>query len=79
MEQARLLITPEEAKELILKRWQTVLHQSINGYLETHSRQLLIAIEQLHSKYTTPLYSILEARETETQLLNTFLMELGYE
>jgi type I restriction enzyme M protein len=79
VEQARLLITPEEAKELILKRWQTVLHQSINGYLETHSRQLLIAIEQLHSKYTTPLYSILEARETETQLLNTFLMELGYE
>ena len=79
VEQARLLITPEEAKELILKRWQTVLHQAINGYLQTHSRQLLIAIEHLHSKYTTPLHSILEARETETQLLNSFLMELGYE
>lgn len=79
VEQARLLITPEEAKELILKRWQTVLHQTINGYLQTHSRQLLIAIEHLHSKYTTPLHSILEARETETQLLNSFLMELGYE
>ena len=79
VEQARLLITPEEAKELILKRWQRVLHQTINGYLQTHSRQLLIAIEHLHSKYTTPLHSILEARETETQLLNTFLMELGYE
>lgn len=79
VEQARLLITPEEAKELILKRWQTILHQSINGYLQTHSRQLLIAIEHLHSKYTAPLHSILEARETETQLLNTFLMELGYE
>lgn len=79
VEQARLLITPEEAKELILKRWQTILHQTINGYLQTHSRQLLIAIEHLHSKYTTPLHSILELRETETQLLNTFLMELGYE
>jgi type I restriction enzyme M protein len=79
VEQARLLITPEEAKELILKRWQSILHHTINGYLETHSRQLLIAIEHLHSKYTTPLHSILEARETETQLLNTFLMELGYE
>jgi type I restriction enzyme M protein len=79
VEQARLLITPEEAKELILKRWQTILHQTINGYLQTHSRQLLIAIEHLHSKYTTPLHSILEARETETQLLNSFLMELGYE
>lgn len=79
VEQARLLITPEEAKELILKRWQTILHQTIHGYLQTHSRQLLITIEHLHSKYTTPLHSILEARETETQLLNTFLMELGYE
>lgn len=79
VEQARLLITPEEAKELILKRWQSILHQTINGYLQTHSRQLLIALEHLHSKYTTPLHSILEARETETQLLNTFLMELGYE
>lgn len=79
VEQARLLITPEEAKELILKRWQTVLHQTIIGYLQTHSRQLLIALEHLHSKYTTPLHSILEARETETQLLNNFLMELGYE
>ena len=79
VETARLLITPEEAKELILKRWQMVLHQTINGYLQTHSRQLLIAIEHLHSKYTTPLHTILEARETETQLLNAFLMELGYE
>ncbi len=79
VEQARLLITPEEAKELILKRWQSILHQTINGYLQTHSRQLLIAIEHLHSKYTTPLHSILETRETETKLLNTFLMELGYE
>lgn len=79
VETARLLISPEDAKELILKRWQAVLHQTINGYLQTHSRQLLIAIEHLHSKYTTPLHSILEARETETQLLNSFLMELGYE
>jgi type I restriction enzyme M protein len=79
VEQARLLITPEEAKELILKRWQSILHQTISSYLQTHSRQLLIAIEHLHSKYTSPLHSILETRETETQLLNTFLMELGYE
>jgi len=79
VEQARLLITPEEAKELILTRWHTVLHETINGYLNNHSRHLLIAVEQLHVKYTTPLHSILFEREKETQLLNTFLMELGYE
>ena len=79
VEQARLLITPEEAKVLILTRWESILHQTINGYLQTHSRQLLISIEHLHNKYTIPLHSILEARETATQLLNSFLIELGYE
>jgi hypothetical protein len=39
----------------------------------------LQAVENLHEKYTTPLHSILSEREKETQLLNTFLMELGYE
>jgi type I restriction enzyme M protein len=79
VDQARLLITPEEAKQLILKRWNSVLHQTINGYLQTHSRQLLLAIENLHGKYTTPLHSILSDREKETALLNSYLMELGYE
>ena len=76
---ARLSITPEEAKELILKRWQATLHQTITGYLQTHSRQLLLAVENLYDKYTIPLHSILSEREKETTLLNSFLMELGYE
>ena len=76
---ARLSITPEDAKELILKRWKATLHQTINGYLQTHSRKLLLAVENLHDKYTTPLHSILSEREKETALLNNFLIELGYE
>ena len=72
-------LTPEEAKELILKRWLSVLHGTINGYLQTHQRHLLQAVENLRDKYTTPLHSILMEREKETQLLNSFLMELGYE
>ncbi|MDP2209239.1 MAG: type I restriction-modification system subunit M [Bacteroidota bacterium] len=79
VDQARLLITPEEAKQLILKRWNRVLHQTINGYLQTHSRQLLLAIENLHNKYTLPLHSILTEREKETTQLDKFLIELGYE
>lgn len=79
VDSARVLILPEEAKKLILKRWNTVLHQTINGYLQTHSRQLLIAIENLYSKYTLPLHSILTEREKETKQLNKFLVELGYE
>ena len=79
VDEARLKITPEEAKELILKRWNTVLHQTINGYLQAHQRQLLIAIENLYNKYTTPLHGILSEREKKTKLLNAFLIELGYE
>jgi type I restriction enzyme M protein len=76
---ARLSIIPEEAKELILKRWKATIHQTINGYLQTHSSQLLLEVENLHDKYTIPLHSILSDREKETQFLNNFLIELGYE
>jgi type I restriction enzyme M protein len=76
---ARDRILPEEAKKLILTRWHRTLHQTINGYLQTHQRNLLFAVENLWDKYTTPLHSILSEREKETKLLNQFLVELGYE
>ena len=79
VDQARLLITPEEAKTLILQRWQRTLQQTVNDHLQTHRRQLLQAIENLWDKYTTTLHSILEEREKEAALLNRFLTELGYE
>ncbi|MCX6159555.1 MAG: type I restriction-modification system subunit M [Ignavibacteriae bacterium] len=79
VDQARLLITPEEAKELILKRWLRTLQQTVNDYLQTHQRQLLQAVENLWDKYTTPLHLILSEREKETETLNSFLIELGYE
>jgi len=79
VDEARLKITPEEAKELILNRWNRTLHQTINGYLQAHSRHLLQNIENLWQKYTTTLSSILNEREEQTQLLNSFLTELGYE
>jgi type I restriction enzyme M protein len=76
---ARLQILPAEAKELILKRWLLTLHSTINGYLQTHQRTLLQAVENLWDKYTTPLHSILTEREKETKQLDKFLIELGYE
>jgi type I restriction enzyme M protein len=79
VDQARLKITPEEAKELILTRWNRTLHQTLNGYLQTHSRRLLQNIENLWDKYTTTLSSVLSEREEQTRLLDSFLMELGYE
>lgn len=79
VDQARLLISPDEAKELILKRWNKTLHQTVNSYLQNHQRLLLQAIESLWDKYTIPLHTILSKRDEETQLLNNFLKELAYE
>jgi hypothetical protein len=42
-----------------------------------HSRQLLIAIEHLHSKYTTPLHSILEAREHRNPIAKQIFNGIG--
>ena len=79
VDEARLKISPEEAKSLILARWKSKLHETVNGYLQSHQRHLFQSIEQAWDKYTTPLYSILSKREKETELLNSFLKELGYE
>jgi type I restriction enzyme M protein len=79
VDEAREKITPDEAKKLIMKRWQEELHNTIHGYLQTHQRQLLQAVENLYDKYTVPLHRILSEREEETQLLNAYLIELGYE
>lgn len=79
VDEARLRIPPDKARQLILARWHRTLHATINGYLQAHSRTLLAALENLHSKYTTTLTSILQERERETALLDSFLRELGYE
>jgi len=79
VDQARLTITPEEAKELILKRWLLTLQQTVNDYLQAHQRQLLHAVENLWDKYTIPLHCIIGEREKGTELLNQYLVELGYE
>lgn len=79
VEQARAKITPEEAKKLIIKRWERTLHTLITGYQEIHTRNLVNAISALFDKYSTTLHEVLNSRELETQLLNKFLNELGYE
>ena len=79
VEQAREQITPEEARQLIVNRWLSNLHSTINSYLDAHTRQLQQAVEDLHDKYTVTLTDILTERNTCTRELNRFLEELGYE
>ena len=79
VEQAREQITPEVAKKLILNRWHSNLHTTINSYLEVHTRQLQQSVEELLDKYTVTLIDILTKRDIYTMELNKFLEELGYE
>jgi type I restriction enzyme M protein len=79
VEQAREKITPEEAKGLIIKRWERILHAVITGYQEIHTRNLTNSISELYEKYTITLDDVLSSREHETHLLNNFLIDLGYE
>lgn len=79
VDEARRIISPEEAKTLILRRWQNTLQQTLNVYLQNHTRQLLQKLENVFDKYTLPMHHILTDREHETELLNKFLVELGYE
>lgn len=79
VEQAREQISEAEAEALILARWKRTLYATVMDYVQRYQRALAVAIEKLWAKYSTTLTQILSEREKENQLLNEFLMELGYE
>ena len=76
---ARLTIKPAQAEQLILARWERTLYGTIDGYLKQYRQSFVAAIENLHGKYSVTLKSLLTERDAENQVLNQFLMELGYE
>ncbi len=79
VEKAREKITPDEAKVLILERWQQTLNDTVNAYIQQYQRSLRSHLERIWDKYTVTLTDILNDREKEQTVLNNFLMELGYE
>ena len=79
VEKARANIDKHQAKAVILERWRTALHDTVDGYLHQYQRGLRGMLENLWDKYDQPLHQLLEARERETAELNKYLVELGYE
>ena len=77
-DKAREQISNEDARRLICARWLMTLHDTINIYLEAHTRQLQQAIELLHDKYSVTLTSLIEERDAATEELDKYLEELGY-
>jgi type I restriction enzyme M protein len=79
VEKARDAISEEQAKVLILARWQQVLNNTVMTYVAQYQRGLLERLQILFDKYQLPLHDILAEREQEAAVLASFLKELGYE
>ena len=79
VEEARNKIDSDEARQLILARWERTLYATIEEYLAQYSRAIRLSLENLWQKYHQPLHSILKERYAASIELSGYLKELGYE
>jgi type I restriction enzyme M protein len=79
VEQARLKISKDEARVVIIERLGLVLFDSYHQYLRADQRACIAAIENLWGKYAVTAKQIEAERDEATQELQAFLVELGYE
>lgn len=79
VEKAKEKISPQQAQELILGRWQSVLYATVMEYVQRYERSLITELENRFVKYETTLTTILDERTQAANELDHFLMELGYE
>ena len=79
VEQARLKISKDEARQVIIKRIGSVLFDSYRQYLRADQRACIAAIENLWGKYAVTARQIEAERDEAAQALQAFLVELGYE
>lgn len=77
-DKAREQISNDDARRLICERWLMTLHDTVNVYLEAHTRRLQQAVELLYDKYSVTLTSLIEERKAATDELENYLIELGY-
>jgi type I restriction enzyme M protein len=76
---ARAKIREDEARQLILARFQRLLTEQFDGYLRQYQRAFIAAVENLWDKYAVTTKQILAERDQEAAQLDAFLKELGYE
>ncbi|MEN9395880.1 MAG: hypothetical protein RLZ81_410 [Pseudomonadota bacterium] len=77
--QARLKISADEARVIIVERLGKVLFANYQHYLRADQRACVAAIENLWRKYAVTAKQIEAERDTAATQLQTFLAELGYE
>jgi type I restriction enzyme M protein len=79
VEQARLKISKDEARVVIVERLGKVLFESYRQYLRADQRACIAAIENLWGKYAVTAKQIEAERDQAAAELQGFLVELGYE
>jgi type I restriction enzyme M protein len=79
VEQARLKISDDQARQVIVERLGKQLFDSYRQYLRADQRACIAAIENLWSKYAITAKQIEAERDQAAAELQAFLRELGYE
>jgi type I restriction enzyme M protein len=79
VEQARLKISRDDARVVIVERLGEVLFDSYRQYLRADQRACIAAVENLWSKYAVTAEQIEAERNDAAEALQKFLLELGYE
>ena len=79
VEQARLKISTDQARQAIIERLGQVLFGTYRQYLRADLRACVAAIENLWSKYAVTAKQINTERDEAAEELQRFLVELGYE
>jgi type I restriction enzyme M protein len=79
VEQARLKISADEARQVIVARLGKVLMDSYRHYLRADQRACVAAVENLWDKYAVTARQIEAERDESAAALQRFLVELGYE
>ncbi|MFZ5943205.1 MAG: N-6 DNA methylase [Bacillota bacterium] len=78
VQQARDRITEDEARELIIKRFYSILAEELSQYMKEHLLIIIDVVENLWDKYKITANRILKERNEESHQLDEFLKELGY-
>lgn len=76
---ARLAISTDEARMVIVARLRRVLMETYEAYLRADQRACVKAIANLWSKYAVTARTIEAQRDAASAQLKAFLVELGYE
>jgi type I restriction enzyme M protein len=79
VEQARLKISNDQARQVIVERLGKQLFDSYRQYLRADQRACIAAIENLWGKYAITAKQIGAERDQAAAELQRFLRELGYE